>query len=417
MPEPRIAEPILHVDMDAFFVEVERLDDPGLRGRPVVVGGEGRRGVVASASYEARASGVNSAMPMTTARRMCPGLTIVPSRHRRYGEISERVFSVFRGFTPLVEGLSLDEAFLDIRGLRRHYRDSRAVAEDIRARIRTELDLPASVGAATSLYLAKMASGRAKPDGVHIVGAGTEMTFLHGLRVQELWGVGKATQGRLARMGIERVGDLAHIPVSLLRHHLGESVGAHLHRLANGIDERIVTPHGAAKSISVEQTYGDDIAGLEVLRAELLRHADRVAWRLRRAGLSGRTVSIKLRFPDFTTITRSEKLRAGTDVTRDIYRSCCRLLERAGVGDRPIRLLGVAVSGLEPGDAPRQLVVDRETRWEDLAEAVDSIRVRFGRRAVEAARLRAGGPAPKPGDGIPPVRDDPAPGGGVDNDR
>ena len=387
MPEPTISEPILHVDMDAFFVEVERLDDPGLRGRPVVVGGKGRRGVVASASYEARASGVYSAMPMSMARRMCPGLIVVPSRHVRYGEVSERVFSVFGSFTPLVEGLSLDEAFLDIRGLRRHYRDSRAVAEDIRARIRTELNLPASVGAATSLYLAKMASGRAKPDGVHTVVAGTEMTFLHGRRVQELWGVGKATRGRLAGLGIETVGELAVVPVSLLRHHLGESLGAHLHRLANGMDERIVTPHGAAKSISVEQTYGDDIAGEEILAAEMLHHADRVAWRLRRAGMSGRTVSIKLRFPDFTTVTRSETLKTGTHAARDIYQACCRLLERVEVGDRPIRLLGVAVSRLEPDDAPRQMVIDREARWEDLAEAVDGVRVKFGRRAVEPARL------------------------------
>ena len=386
--EPRIAEPILHVDMDAFFVEVERLDDPGLRGGPVVVGGQGRRGVVASASYEARASGVYSAMPMGVARRMCPGLVIVPSRHSRYGEVSERVFSVFRDFTPLVEGLSLDEAFLDVRGLRRHYADSRAVAEAIRARIRTETALPASVGAATSLYLAKMASGRAKPDGVHIIAAGTEMSFLDGLGVEELWGVGKATRGRLGSMGIRTVGELARIPLDLVQHHLGELVGAHLHRLANGIDERIVTPHGGAKSISVEQTYADDINGDEVLRAELLKHADRVSWRLRRAGLAGRTVSIKLRFPDFTTVTRSETLKAATHTTRDVYRACCRLLDRVGVGERPVRLLGVAVSGLEPGDAPRQLTVDREQRWDDLADAVDRVRVRFGRRAVRPARIR-----------------------------
>ena len=331
MPELRIAEPILHVDMDAFFVEVERLDDEGLRGRPVVVGGAGRRGVVASASYEARASGVYSAMPMSTARRLCPGLTIVPSRHARYGEISERVFSIFGDFTPLVEGLSLDEAFLDVSGLRRHFPNSRAVAEDIRVRIRTELNLPASVGAATSLYLAKMASGHAKPDGVHIVMEGAELSFLHGLGVQELWGVGKVTRSRLDDMGITTVGELARVPASLLRHHLGESTGAHLHRLANGIDERVVTPHGDSKSMSVEHTYGYDIAGEEVLRSELLQHADRMAWRLRRAGLSGRTVSIKLRFPDFTTLTRSETLPTGTDATREIYKSCCRL-PRSGRG-------------------------------------------------------------------------------------
>lgn len=388
MSEPVIAEPILHVDMDAFFVEVERLDSPGLRGRPVVVGGEGRRGVVASASYEARASGVHSAMPMSRARRMCPGLVVVASRHERYREVSERIFSIFGDFTPLVEGLSMDEAFLDVRGLRRHYRDARAVAEAIRARIRNDLRLPASVGAATSLYLAKMASGRAKPDGVFIVTAGAEMAFLHGLSTEELWGVGKVARRRLSDLGIETVGDLARVPASLLRRHLGEAVGGHLHRLANGIDERIVTPHGSARSISVEQTYGDDIAGEEILRAELLRHSDQVAWRLRRANLAGRTVSIKLRYPDFTTVTRSQTLKTGTTVTRDIYQACCRLLERAGVGDRPVRLLGVAVSGLQPDDAPRQLVIDGEARWEDLAEAVDSVRARFGRRAVEPARFR-----------------------------
>lgn len=388
MDEPRIAEPILHVDMDAFYVEVERLDNRELTGHPVVVGGEGPRGVVASASYEARATGVRSAMPMSTARRMCPGLVIVPPRHRRYGEISEQVFSIFGDFTPLVQGLSVDEAFLDIRGLRFHYPDSRAVAEAIRARIRRELHLPASVGAATTLFLAKMASGHAKPEGVHIVAEGSERAFLEHLEVRELWGVGRATGSRLASLGIGTVGQLGRVPLPLLRRHLGEAMGDHLHRLATGVDERVVEPHGGAKSISVEQTYGDDISGAETLRCELLRQADQVAWRLRRAGLSGRTVSLKLRFPDFRTITRAETLRAATDVSREIYKSCCRLLDRAAVGDRPVRLLGVAVSGLQPRDAPQQLLVGHEDRWEDLAEAVDELRVRFGRHAVEPARLR-----------------------------
>ncbi|MYB43463.1 MAG: DNA polymerase IV [Acidimicrobiia bacterium] len=390
MDEPRIAEPILHVDMDAFYVEVERLDDPGLVGQPVVVGGEGPRGVVASASYEARATGVRSAMPMSTARRACPGMVIVPPRHRRYGEISERVFSIFRDFTPLVQGLSVDEAFLDVRGLRRHYPDSHAVAEAIRARIRSQLLLPASVGAATSLYLAKMASGYAKPDGVLIVTEGSEKAFLERLDVRELWGVGKATRSKLASMGIGTVGQLARVPPPVLRRHLGEATGAHLHRLANGIDERVVEPRSDAKSISVEQTFEHDISGTEALRSQLLRQADQVAWRLRRAGLSGRTVSLKLRFPDFRTITRAETLQSATDVARELYRSCCRLLDRTGVGDRPVRLLGVAVSGLQPGDAPRQMMAGHEERWESLEETVDDLRVRFGRHAVEPARLRSG---------------------------
>lgn len=390
MDEPRIAEPILHVDMDAFYVEVERLDNPGLAGQPVVVGGEGPRGVIASASYEARAGGVRSAMPMSTARRRYPGLLIVPPRHRRYGEISERVFSIFRDFTPLVQGLSVDEAFLDVRGLRRHYPDSRAVAEAIRARIRSELLLPASVGAATALYLAKMASGYAKPDGVLIVTEGSEMAFLEHLDVRELWGVGKSTRSKLASMGIGTVGQLARVPLPVLRRHLGEATGAHLHRLANGVDDRVVEPRSDAKSISVEQTFEQDISGTEALRSQLLRQADQVAWRLRRAGLSGRTVSLKLRFPDFRTITRAETLQSATDVSRELYRSCCRLLDRTGVGDLPVRLLGVAVSGLQPGDAPRQMMAGPEERWENLAETVDDLRVRFGRHAVEPARLRSG---------------------------
>lgn len=391
MDEPRIAEPILHVDMDAFYVEVERLDNPGLVGLPVVVGGEGARGVVASASYEARASGVRSAMPMSTARRMCPRLVVVPPRHGRYGEISESVFSIFRDFTPFVQGLSVDEAFLDIRGLRRHYPNSRDVAEAVRERIRRELRLPASVGAAASLYLAKMASGYAKPDGVHVVTEGSEKAFLEPLDVSELWGVGKAARRRLSSMGISTVGQLARVPLPLLRRQMGDTTGGHLHRLANGVDDRVVESHGRAKSVSVEQTFADDIAGAETLRTQLLRQADQVAWRLRRAGLSGRTVSLKLRFPDFKTITRAETLQAPTDVSREIYQASCNLLDRADVGDRPVRLLGVSVSNLHPRDAPRQLMVGHEERWEHLEKAVDELRVRFGRHAVEPARLRREG--------------------------
>ena len=386
MAEPRISEPILHVDMDAFFVEVERLDDPGLRGRPAVVGGDGRRGVVASASYEARAFGVRSAMPMSEARRRCPGLAVIPARHERYGEASEAVFAVFHSFTPLVEGLSLDEAFLDIGGMRRRYPDSRTAAEDIRSRIRAELDLPASVGAASSLYLAKLASGRAKPDGVYIVKAGCELAFLHGLDVKELWGVGAATRRRLGEMGVETVEELSRIPAALLQRRLGKAAGAHLHRLANGVDERAVTPRRAAKSVSAEQTYGEDLAGEEVLRAELLRRAEQVAWRLRRAGMTARTISIKVRFSDFETITRSETLAAPTDAARNIYQACCRLLDRAGAAGRPVRLLGAAAGGLAPGGGQRRLAVEG-ARWDDAADAVDAVRAKFGRRAVGPARL------------------------------
>ena len=388
MAEPHISEPILHVDMDAFFVEVERLENPALRGIAVAVGGDAARGVVASASYEARALGVRSAMPMSMARRRCPHLTVVPPRHNRYREMSTALFAIFRQFTPVVEGLSLDEAFLDVGGLRRHHVDSRSIAHLIRAEVRDQLGLPCSVGAATTMFLAKLASQRAKPDGIFVVEAGTEESFLLPLPVRALWGVGEATHASLEQLGIETVGDLAGVPEVTLRSRVGDSVGVALHRLANGIDQRSVTPDGSAKSVSAEQTYGVDIVGRDMLTAELLRHADRVAWRLRRAELCGATVTIKVRFADFRTITRSTTLESPTDVARDIYQVACRLLDTIEVGDQPIRLLGVGLSRLRGGNVPRQLAIDRGARWDDLADAVQEVRARFGHDAVEPARLR-----------------------------
>ena len=401
MAEPQISEPILHVDMDAFFVEVERLENPALRGIPVAVGGDAVRGVVAAASYEARQFGVRSAMPMSMARRRCPNLTVVAPNHRWYSEISTSVFAIFRQFTPLVEGLSLDEAFLDVGGLRRHHPSSRSIAEAIRSEIRDVLDLPASVGAATTMFLAKLASQRAKPDGIFIVHAGGEEAFLHPLPVRALWGVGEATHASLEQLGIETVGNLARVPESTLRKRVGDSVGVHLHQLANGMDDRSVTPDSSAKSVSAEQTYGVDIKGREVVDAELLRHADRVAWRLRRSALSGRTVTIKVRFADFRTVTRTSTLESPTDVARDIYHAARRLADTVDLGDQAIRLLGIGMSGLRGADAPRQLAVDRGARWDDLADAVHDVRSRFGHDAVEPARLRQAPSAPKTGNENP----------------
>ena len=402
MDGPRIAEPKLHVDMDAFFVEVERLDDPSLRGLPVAVGGDGPRGVVASASYEARSRGVRSALPMSRAKRMCPEMVVVPGRHRRYAEVSERVFAVFRDFTPLVQGLSLDEAFLDVGGLRYHYRDARRAAEAIRARILDETGLPASVGAATVLFLAKMASGMAKPDGVYVVAAGTEAEFLRDLPVRKLWGVGESTGAELAKMGIATVGDLARTPLPVLRGRLGDAAGVRLHDLAHGVDPRQVEVSSSAKSVSAEETYQADISDRPALETELLRLTDRVSHRLRSSGLSGRTVSVKVRFSDFSTVTRSETLDGPVDLTRIIYRSALRLLDRAGAGGRPVRLLGVGVSGLtgetQPGK-PEQPTLEeadgRAGRWDDLAEAVDGARRRFGAGALRPARLGSADGAPK----------------------
>lgn len=398
---PALTEPILHVDMDAFFVEVERLHDPSLRGRPVVVGGTGNRSVVAAASYEARRFGVGSAMPMTRARRLCPNLVIVPPDHSRYGAVSEQVFAILRSFTPLVEGLSVDEAFLDVAGLRLHHASGREVAEAIRASIRSGIGIPSSVGVATTKFIAKLASARAKPDGVLVVPAGEELVFLHPLPVGALWGVGQATHAALEQLGVETIGDLAALPERTLRTRLGDSVGVHLFELSHARDPRRVEPDGDTKSISVEQTYEIDLVGVEHLEVELLRHAERVAARARRAGLAGRTAHVKVRFADFTTITRSETLPAATNVARDLYQAGRRLLGRAGVGERPVRLIGIGLSALSAAGEPRQLAVDRPAKWDELAAAVGSVQDRFGTAAVEPARLK---PAPESGRKPPDVR-------------
>lgn len=387
MEPPGFAESILHVDMDAFFVEVERRERPDLRGRPVVVGGTGSRGVVAAASYEARTFGISSAMPMVHARRLCPVAIVLPPDHRKYRAASEQVFAVFRSFTPLVEGLSLDEAFLQIAGLRRHYPDPVAIGEDIRGRLRTELDLPASVGIAVNKFLAKLASEAAKPDGLRHVPAEASLEFLQPLPVRSLWGVGEATHAALERLGVRTVGDLAEVPPATLKKHLGQAAGSHLHDLAWGHDERPVIPESAAKSISVEETYERDLKGREAVEGELLRHADRLAGRLRSAGVAGRTLTAKIRFADFTTVTRSVTLGFATDVGRDLYRAARDLLRHLDIETKTVRLVGLGVSSLTPGTAPRQLALERPAKWDDLAGAVDEVRMRYGTASIRPARL------------------------------
>jgi DNA polymerase-4 len=379
-------EPILHVDMDAFFVEVERLDNPELVGVPVVVGGLGNRGVVAAASYEVRAYGVHSAMPVVQARRLCPQARFVPPHHGRYRKASEAVFAVFRSFTPLVEGLSVDEAFLDVRGLRLHYPAASDVGEHIRRTLRTELALPASVGVATNKFLAKLASEEAKPDGLLRVPRGSELAFLHPLPVRRLWGVGEATHAALDGIGVATIGELAAVPPATLENRLGVSLGQHLHALANGRDDRTVSPDGEVKSVSVEQTFEHDLESAEVIDSELLRQCERVASRLRRAGLAGRTVSLKVRYPDFTTVSRSHSFDSAVDVEHDLFAAARQLMARID-RTRAVRLLGVGVSSLEPAGAPRQLGLDRPAAWDDVAAAVDEIRSRYGENAVSKARL------------------------------
>lgn len=379
-------ETILHVDMDAFFVEVERLRRPELRGIPVAVGGDGPRGVVAAASYEARAQGVRSALPMARARRLCPHLKVVAPDHAEYRRMSESVFGIFRGFTPLVEGLSLDEAFLDVTGLRRHFAGPGEVAETVRSTIRRQLSLPASVGVASTKLLAKLASEAAKPDGIRHVPQATQLEFLHALPIRSLWGVGEVTHAALDALGIETVADVAALPVPLLERRLGASLGRHLSDLAAGLDGRRIEPDVEAKSVSVEQTYPVDLVGRRPIDTELLAHADQVASRLRRSGLAARTISIKIRYGDFTTVTRSETRPTPTDTAREIHHVARHLMERVDV-ERPIRLVGVGATGLVAGHTPRQLDVATSDEWARVSDAVESVRSRFGHGSVGPARL------------------------------
>ena len=383
----RFAEPILHVDMDAFFVEVERLADPSLRDTPVIIGGLGRRGVVAAASYEAREFGVHSAMPMVEARRRNPKARFLPPDHARYSETSRRIFALLRGFTPMVEGLSVDEAFLDVSGLRLHYDDSESVGTAIRADLREEISLPASVGIATNKFIAKLASEDAKPDGLLRVKAGDETKFLHVLDVRRLWGVGEATHAALEGLGVETVGDVAALPVQMLEKRVGASLGRHLAALANGLDDRSVIAHSPAKSVSVEETYAYDIVSTDDIERELLRHCDRLSSRLRRSNLATRTIGLKLRFgEDFTTVSRSVSVPVAIEHTGDLASFVSGLLKRIRIDGRGVRLLGVSASGLVPSEQPRQLAIGDQRR-SAVAEAADQVRDRFGDDAVLPAGL------------------------------
>jgi len=388
----RFAEHIAHVDMDSFFVEVERRRRPELRGVPVVVAGLGGRGVVTSASYEARRAGVAAGMPTIHARRLCREARFLAPDHRAYAAASEEVFAVFAAFTPVVEAVSVDEAFLDIAGLRLAYPSPEAVGRAVRRGLMVQAGLPASVGLATSRLLAKLASRAAKPDGLRLISAGEETAFLHPLGVGDLWGVGEATRARLEELGVRTVGELAALPPGLLERRLGPSLGAHLLRLARAEGDRPVEASGPSRTISVEETFAADIAGRPALEEELLRLADRLAGRLRAAGVAARVLGLKVRFSDFTTIGRSRGLPDPVDTAQQVFRTALDLLDRAGVGLRRVRLLGLSAEHLDPTAAPRQLALE-PSRWAEVEAAVGRARERFGRDAVRRARLA---PAPRP---------------------
>jgi DNA polymerase IV len=384
--------PILHVDMDAFYASVELRHRPELRGKPMIVGG-GRRGVVLSATYEARAFGVRSAMPMRRAIGLCPQAVVVPPSMGTYAEVSAGVMAVFRSVTPLVEPLSLDEAFLDVSGARRRLGRPGWIGEWIRARIADEQGITCSVGVAPTKFLAKLASSRCKPDGLLVVPADGVLAFLHPLPVGALWGVGERTAEHLAALGLKTVGDIAALPLPALVRALGEGTATHLHALATGHDPRTVVIDEPDRSIGAEETFGTDVTDHGVVHRELLRLAEKTAARLRSSGQLGRTVSIKVRFADFTTITRARTLPTPTDAGREIYGTARGLYDALALDRTRIRLVGVRVEGIAPaGDASLQLELGaREHGWRDADRAVDRAADRFGSGAVRPATLVGGG--------------------------
>jgi DNA polymerase-4 len=379
---------ILHIDMDAFYASVELRTRPDLRGHPVIVGG-GSRGVVLSATYEARAYGVHSAMPMTRARRLCPTAVVLPPSFATYQDVSAGVMEIFRSVTPLVEPLALDEAFLEVAGARRTLGSAAAVGSYIRARVADEQRITCSVGVAATKFMAKLASTRCKPDGLLVVPPADVVGFLHPLPVAALWGVGEKTEAVLTRLGLRTVGDIARTPVNTLRRALGPAAAEHLAALAWGRDERHVVPHEPDKSIGAEETFATDVDDPAVVRRELLRLAERAAARLRASHQVGRTVSVKIRFADFTTITRARTLPEPTDVGRQIYETARGLYDALGLERARLRLVGVRVEGISPAATQtHQLLLDeRPAGWREAERAVDRASERFGTGVVRPAAL------------------------------
>ncbi len=383
--------------MDAFYASVEIRDRPEIVRQPVIVGHTGGRGVVLSANYVARGFGVRSAMPVARAQRLCPHAVFVAPRHGLYGAVSREVMAIFRSVTPEVEPLSLDEAFLDISGAVRRLGAPAAIGGLIRRQVRDELGITCSVGIASTKFVAKLASVHCKPDGMLVIQADRVLEFLHPLPVSALWGVGARTAKVLARLGLRTVADLANAPVSTLERELGPATAAHLSALAWGRDERKVVTGTHDKSIGAEETFGTDIGDPELIRRELLRLAGRTARGLRSSGYVARTISVKLRRADFSTITRSRTLSEPTDVAQKIYATACELYAASGVADGVLlRLVGVRASGLSPASqAGTQLALgERADTWRQAETAMDRITRRFGSGALRPGSLVTRGDDP-----------------------
>jgi DNA polymerase-4 len=384
---------ILHVDLDAFFAAVEQRDRPELQGRPVIVGGGDptQRGVVSAASYEARSYGVHSAMPLRTALRLCPNGVFLPVDGRKYQQASREVMAILRRFTPLVQPISIDEAFLDVTGSRALFGDGETIARAVKVAVHEEVRLTASVGVATTKLVAKIGSDLRKPDGLVVVPPGDEAAFLAPLPISRLWGVGEKTAAVLREFGVQTIGDLAALPSDALERRFGKH-GASLVARAHGIDADPVATGEPAKSIGHEHTFGHDTASDEVVERTLLGMADGVAWRLRAAGLKAATITLKLRDSSFTTISRQTTLADPADLTEPIYEAALGLLRREMHGQR-IRLVGVTASNFRDREQLGLFAGAEDPKRHQAAEAMDSIRRKYGERAVTRGRLvRAGVP-------------------------
>jgi DNA polymerase IV len=393
--------------MDAFFASVEVLDDPSLVGKPVIVGGAGARGVVASCTYEARAYGVHSAMPSMRARQLCPDAVFLPGRHIRYAELSGQLHRILRDVTPMVEPIGLDEAFMDVAGALRLFGSPEHIARGLRDRVRGELGLGCAVGIGRSKMIAKLASRAAKPrasregldpgPGIVLVEEADELAFLHHHDVEALWGVGPATAGRLHELGVRTVGELAALPLDTLARRLGKASGAHLAALARGEDPDPVNPNRPNKSIGHEETFSEDLVDRHELERHVLRMAESVATMLRGESSAARTVTVKVKFKDFSLLSRAHTMRRPIATGGAIGQVAAALLAGIDPGEG-IRLLGVSASGLHAGgadqlsfdlgdglDEANESATAREQSWQDVTAAVDAIRGRFGRSAVGSA--------------------------------
>lgn len=379
---------ILHVDMDAFFASVSALDHPEHDGKPLVVGA-GARGVVLSANYAARKFGIRAAMPVAKAQRMAPQAIFLPPDHQRYSEVSDSIMEIFHRFTPTVEPLSLDEAFLDVTGSQRLFGTGREIAELIREEVLREEGITCSVGIATSKFIAKLASGKCKPNGMLEIEEDAVLDFLHPLPVGDIWGVGPKTNEILTNLGLRTVADIAATPLSTLQRALGEASGSAIHQLSWGLDDRQVISDESEKSISAAETFAMDLEDSEEILTELLRLTERATYRLRRSGMRAGTISIKVRFADFKTITRSKSINNPVDGIVETFAVAKQLFISLKLSGVRIRLIGISLEGLIPADsAPEQLELGARPRgWREAVSAVDQALVRFGKGSVRPARL------------------------------